>query len=47
MLKLKQEEDIGGYDLNETLIEILPTRIALLSLPDTLKDLGYYLDAIK
>ncbi len=47
MLKLKQEEDIGGYDLNETLIEILPARIALLSLPDTLKDLGYYLDALK
>ncbi|EKD30440.1 MAG: hypothetical protein ACD_78C00060G0001, partial [uncultured bacterium (gcode 4)] len=36
-----------GYDLGGTRVEILPPRILLMSLEDTIKDLGRYIDTIK
>ena len=47
VFRLKKQDNLPGYELNGTLIEILPARIELLSLPNMLQDLGYYLDAIK
>lgn len=44
--KVKTEAG-DGYEFRETPVEILPARISVLSLPDTLKDLGSYIDTIK
>ncbi|MDD5377168.1 MAG: hypothetical protein PHH16_03560 [Candidatus Gracilibacteria bacterium] len=46
-LKIKNGSVAGSYELGGTPIEIFPARISLLSLPDALKDMGYYLDAIQ
>lgn len=46
-LQIKREEEGAGYEFNGTPIEILPARISVLSLPDTMKDLGHYIDTIK
>lgn len=46
-LKVKKEGDTGWYEWNGIPIEILPARISLLSLPESLKDLGYYIDTIR
>lgn len=45
--KIKKENDAESYELDGTTVEILPARIALLGIPETLKDLGYYIDTIK
>ncbi|NDK19428.1 hypothetical protein GW819_01150 [Candidatus Gracilibacteria bacterium] len=46
--KVKKEGgEAGSYEFNGISIEILPARMSLLSLPDNLKDLGYYLRTIK
>lgn len=47
VFKIKKEGEDGTYELNGTAVEILPARLSLLSLPDSLKDLGYYIDMIK
>lgn len=44
--KVKKEEGVW-YGFGGTPIEILPARMSLLSLPESLKDLGYYIDSIK
>ena len=47
LFKVKKDVGIPWYEFNEISIEILPARISLLSLPDNLKDLGYYIEKIK
>lgn len=46
VFQVKNSGDTTGYRFNETAIEILPARISLLTTPDTLKDIGYYIDTI-
>ena len=46
-VKVEKERDIWWYEFDETSIQILPARIWLLSLPESLKDLGFYIDTIK
>lgn len=45
--KVRKEGDQKSYDFNAIAIEILPARISLLTVPDTLKDLGHYLDVVR
>lgn len=46
VFQVKNGGDVAGYRFNAISIEILPARISLLTTPDTLKDIGYYIDTI-
>lgn len=46
VFQVKNAGDVPGYRFNETPVEILPARISLLTTPDTLKDIGYYIDTL-
>lgn len=42
-----KKQDVPGYQFNGVLISIVPSRILLTSLQDTIKDLGEYIDLIR
>lgn len=44
---VKTDQNNLFYEFNNTPVEILPARISLFSLEENLKNLGYYIDAIK
>jgi hypothetical protein len=44
---VKNDRNDSVYEFNNTAIEILPARISIFSFAESLKDLGYYIDAIK
>lgn len=44
--KVKRDGEVWQYEFGGTPVEILPARISLLSLPEILKNLGYYIDSI-
>lgn len=46
-LQVKKKDAKDEYEFNGQDIEILPSRIALLSLPQILKDVGFYIDTVK
>ncbi|EKD29234.1 MAG: hypothetical protein ACD_78C00467G0001 [uncultured bacterium (gcode 4)] len=45
--QVKKDAEIWWYEFNNIPIEILPARMSLLSLPESLKNLGYYIDTIQ